>query len=187
METDSSSACAASTTNSPGNGRRDTPSVRRVSPPGLRGEPFLRTGSHHRGRPTRDARSRPRLCGNSIEHCLPRNDILGQAHLCKFVPMRAATGRTARKPFFTNSGNKSFHAASALTCRSPRSPLPQCNFPIPDFHGTTQHNPGPRGPQCGHSQHSLRCRNRKPVFTLAKIFRAQERPTPALIRIALQR
>lgn len=128
METDSSSACAASTTNSPGTGRRDTPSVRRVSPPGLRGDPFLRTGSHHRGRPTRDVRSRPRLCGNSIEHCLPRNDVLGQAHLCKFVPMRAATGRPARKPFFTNSGNKSFHAASAHKRHSSQSLVPHCGF-----------------------------------------------------------
>lgn len=139
VETDSSLACAASTTNSPGTGRRETPSVWRVSPPGLRGDPFLRTGSHHRGRPTRDVRSRPRLCGNSIEHCLPWNDILGQAHLCKFVPMRAATGRPARKPFFTNSGNKSFHAASALSCRSSGWSSLQCSFPSAVLRDIVQH------------------------------------------------
>ncbi len=38
---------------------------------------------------------------------------------------------------------------SALSRPWSGSPLPQRGFPIPDLHGTAQHRPGPRGPQCG--------------------------------------
>lgn len=64
MEANSSAVCAASTTNSPGTGRRETPSAQWASPVGPEGSPFLRARSYRRGRPSRDFGS-PALSGRS--------------------------------------------------------------------------------------------------------------------------
>ncbi len=61
---------------------------------------------------------RPRLCENSIKRGQPRNDVLPQARMRYFVPVRAATDSFLRKLFSSDSRNWSFHTASAPCCLS---------------------------------------------------------------------
>ena len=48
---------------------------------------------------------------------------------------------------------------AALAGHSPRLPLPQRGFTMPDFEGYTQHRPGVEGPQCDRRGHSIRLRS----------------------------
>jgi hypothetical protein len=92
--------------------------------------------------------SRPRVCGNSVEHGRTRNDVLPQGRLQDRVPARATTYQPLRKLFSADSQNWSFHTASAHSrqlallyaarTRSPKPPFEQrcSNIPIAAIPGS---------------------------------------------------